>query len=169
MPQTFTLIQSLNTNSGAAAAFNFTSIPNTYTDLYMTLVMQATSSSPQSVLRVSFSSGSGYITQKLGGDATSAPGAGGNSGLSYLYQGNINASTGSTFGYADWYIPNYAGSTPKSYYGTASGVGGSQTVYINWVSGYSSGTSAISSITINNEYGNWAQYCTANLYGITKA
>jgi hypothetical protein len=169
MPQAFTLIQSLNTNSGAASAFNFTSIPNTYTDLYMTFTMQATSSSPQSVLQVTFSGGAGYITQKLGGQAGTTPGASGNSGLSALYQGNINASTGSTFGYADWYIPNYSGSTRKSYYGTASGVGNGQTVYINWVSGHSTGTSAISSITITNEYGNWAQYCTANLYGITKA
>jgi hypothetical protein len=170
MAQAFTLIQSQNSNSSTPSSFVFNSIPQGYTDLYLEGTLQGTSGSPQTVLQVAFSSGSGYITQKLGASPNSTPSAGGNSGLGSLYQGNINASTGSSFAFCNWYIPVYSSTVAnKGYYSTASGIWNSTPIYMNWVSGYSSQTAAISSITITNEYGNWAQYCTLNLYGILQA
>jgi hypothetical protein len=170
MPQTFTLIQSQNSNGTNPASFVFNSIPQGYTDLYMEATLQGTSGSPQTVLQVGFSGGSSYQTQKLGANPNNAPGAGGNSGLSYLYQGNINASTGNSFAFVNWYIPVYSSTVArKSYVGIASGAWNSTPIYMNWVAGYSGQTSAITSITIQNEYGNWAGFCTLNLYGILQA
>lgn len=170
MPQSFTLIQSQNSVGSTPSSFVFSSIPQGYTDLYMEATLQGTSGSPQTVLQVGFSSGSGYVTQKLGASPNSNPGAGGNSGLSYLYQGNINASTGDSYAFCNWYIPVYSSTVAnKGYYGTASGIWNSTPIFMNWIAGYSSQTAAISSITIQNEYGNWKANCTLNLYGITQA
>ena len=169
MPQSFTLIQSQNSNSSTPASFVFNSIPQGYTDLYLEGTLQGTSAAPQTVLQVALSGGSGYIVQKLGTSPNTTPSAGGNSGLPYLYQGNINASTGSAFAFCNWYIPVYSStSARKTYYGIASN-GTTGQAWLYWIAGYSAQTGAISSITVQNEYGNWANYCRLSLYGIQQA
>lgn len=169
MAQYFTLIQSLNTNGGASASFSFTSIPSTYTDLCLEMVLNGTSSSPQTVLLLQWNDATSRQTQKLGASPPGTPSAGGNSNLSYFYTGNINAGLSPNYGFFNIYIPRYAETLSKSFVGISTGADSGTPIYMNWVSGNSSATTAINTLTITNEYGNWSQYCSANLYGITKA
>jgi hypothetical protein len=80
-----------------------------------------------------------------------------------------NSQTASTFASNDMYIPNYAGSNNKSV--SVDGVqennataAASRLVAILW-----SNTAAITSLTLSPDYGNFAQYSTATLYGISKS
>jgi hypothetical protein len=83
--------------------------------------------------------------------------------------GAITASTNTsnTFANLETYVPNYLSSNQKSI--SLDGVGESNTTSDNWlnfVAGLWNGTSAITSIGLTCDTGNFVQYSTATLYGI---
>ena len=168
MANTYVLIASSTASAGAVTSFDFTSIPNTYTDLILKLSIRGSNSDQYISLLMRFNGAtSGYSTRRLDGDGSTASAAG-NSGLTYLYTGNpsANGNTANTFGNVEFYIPNYAGSYEKAYSEDSVGENNATLAFTQIIAGRSTGTSAINQITVYNEYGNFMQYSSAYLYGI---
>lgn len=166
---TMTLIASTTVGSGGASSIDFTSIPQTYTDLYLVIHGRTTrSGSDVDGNRLNFnSSTTGYTNRLLFGNGaavfsnTDTNATAGNS--------TGAANTANTFGSSGVYIPNYTSSNNKSF--TAEGVGeNNATGAFQFVSGALwSNVAAITSISIKSESGSdYVQHSTATLYGILK-
>jgi hypothetical protein len=171
MATTYKLISSVTVGSGGAASMNFTSIPQTYTDLQMLVTMRkATSDSTD--LRITFNGvTSGYFYRHLKGNGATVYGGGQNNSSYYYIEDVVPGSdyTANTFGSATIYIPNYTSSNAKSMSTDGVSENNSTTAFINLNSGLTNATAAITSIGINAATGNLAQYSTAYLYGISNA
>jgi hypothetical protein len=160
-----TLIQTVTVGAGGAASIDFTSIPQTYTDLVVKVsVRQTTGSFP-----TLFFYFNGLTTNRsfrsLYGTGSSAISSNGTDAIAGLTTGS--SETANTFGSFDIYIPNYAGSTNKS--ASADGVSenNATTSYQFLVANLWSSTAAITSLTLLTG-GTLAQHSSASLYGITK-
>ena len=171
MPNTFIKIASVTVGSGGASTIDFTSIPQTYTDLCVKLSLRGTNNDPYLLIGTRINGAtSGYTTRRLYGYSGSGTGVGsdGNTGLTYLYGGYppASAATANTFGSDEFYFPNYTGSTQKTYSQDSAPANNSGIALFTLIAGLSTSTSAINQITFYNEYGNFTQYSTATLYGI---
>jgi hypothetical protein len=174
MANTFVKIASVTVGAGEAANIDFTSIPQTYTDLMVVHSMRGANSGTISTVDVTFNnSTSGYNNRSTFGTSTGV--------LSYVYtnlqylwggyyQGN--GTTANTFGNGQIYIPNYANSTLAKTIlidqVSESNSTAENSAFATTNTGLWNNTSAITSVKLTNEYGNWKQYSTATLYGIKK-
>ena len=154
--------------SGGAASIDFTSIPSTYTDLLVKVSSRSNRAAADDFLKISFNG----LTTNLSHRSVSGDGSGVNSGSdgSFIYgRMNGNTSTASTFGSADFYITNYAGSTAKSV-SADTVLENNATLGIDYLlAGLWNATAAINQITLAPYYGSFVQYSTATLYGISKS
>ena len=172
MANTYTLISSVTVGSGGAATMGFTSIPSTYTDLVLKISARNTDSANNRQIRLQLNSSSSaqYSYRNLYGDGGGAASSTESSITSqFVALQPAATSTASTFGNTEIYFPNYAGSTNKS--SSVDGVtenNGSE-AYTNLVANLWANTSAISAIELQTNSGNFAQYSTAYLYGISNA
>ncbi len=172
MPATFTLISSVTVGSGGAANIDFTSIPQTYTDLLLKVSARSTAAPGVAVdnLNAQFNGNTAvvYSEKGLGGNGSAAYSQQYTRNLVGVGLLNSSNSTANTFGNSEIYIPNYAGSNNKS--SSADGVTENNAT-ASWVemdAGLFSNTSAITSIKLSCG-GNFVQYSTAYLYGISNA
>lgn len=172
MPNTFIKIATVTVGAGGAANIDFTSISGTYTDLLVKVSarsVDAVNSSDPLVIRLNGSS-SNLSARALYGE-------GSGSGLSLTRASNSNVAwtstavnTASTFGSAEWYLPNYTGSTNKSISSDAVQENNATAAIASLSAILWSNTAAINQITILTGNGsNLAQYSTATLYGISKS
>ena len=173
MATTYTLISSVTVGSGGAANIEFTSIPATYTDLYVLASIRSNrSGTTESNITLKFNaSGANYSRRELDGDGASATssGATGISAFEYIYVPSATA-TANTFNNIGIYIPNYAGSNNKSFSIDNAQENNITTAYSQLEAGLWSDSSAITSIRLTEQYGNnLVQYSTAYLYGISNA
>lgn len=164
-------IQTVTVGAGGAASIEFTSIPATYTDLVLKTANRSTRSATTDTLFLKFNNTTTSYSQRrlyafgttVGSDSLSSTG---------LIIGGTTAAnaTANTFSNIEIYIPNYAGSTNKSV--SSDGVSEDNSSSGNFLllnAGLWSNTSAINQITLNCDVGNFAQYSTATLYGVTSA
>jgi hypothetical protein len=109
---TMTLIET-KTVGTATNTLQFTSIPQTYTDLYITLSVRTSIADNigYTTLRVNNNT-SNWTTRHLQGNSSAA--AGGSSSSAPDFFGSGGNTTADTFGSGTVYIPNYTGSTNKS-------------------------------------------------------
>jgi len=164
-----TLISTVTVGSGGAATIDFTSIPQTYTDLQILLSARSATTSEDDIrCRFNGDTASNYPFRSLYGTGASA--GSGSGTLNFLYMGVTNSSTmtANTFSNHSLYIPNYTGSTSKSASSDSvdenNATGATQLLIASrWT-----GTAAITSITLSGASGNLAQYSTASLFGILK-
>jgi hypothetical protein len=172
MANTYTLIASSTVGSGGAANFNFTSIPNTYTDLLLVMSARTTYADYSEQILVQFNndgSTSNYVDRILYGFNTTVGSATrtGNSGPQDFNA--VSASnTANTFSNNQLYIPNYASSNYKSYgFETVVENNGTNNTLI-MDAGIWKNTSAITSIKASTiqSGSTFVQYSTAYLYGI---
>ena len=167
MPNTFTKIASVSVGSGGAASMAFSSIPSTYTDLVIKYTARAATGAVQYVDIALNGSSASFTTRGLEGDGATA----------YSYTSTNKAGvfaastyTASTFANNEIYIPNYAGSTNKSYSVDSVTENNATTSFAAMLAGLWSNTAAITSITLTlATAANFAQYSTATLYGISKS
>jgi hypothetical protein len=169
MANTMTLIASSTAGVGGTAAFDFTSIPSTYTDLCVKLSLRDTSAGNDTGKTwVTFNNNtSSYSEKALYGNGASA-GSFSASGANLTLNGNSADSfgnTANTFASLDIYIPNYAGSNYKSVSSDTVSEQNGTTAYSVLDAGLWSNTSAITRITITSNL-LYTQYSTAYLYGI---
>jgi hypothetical protein len=170
---TFTLIESLS-SAGSTAIFTFNTIPGTYTDLVLFLSGRGTTADNRQGVNLYFNNttGSGYSGKEVRGFDSNSVGSV-NSDTRYIDTMRMPSSnaTASTFSNISFYIPNYAGSTNKSVSIDAAGQenNSSSSYYIDLAAGLWSNTSAITRIDVKAEVGNFANYSTAYLYGVSNA
>ena len=169
MANTYTLISSVTVGAGGAANIEFTSIPSTYTDLVVKLSGR-NSASGDDRFEIQFNGSSSNLSQRrLYGEGTNtasdAPAG------AIQPTGIVQDSyTANTFGNTEIYIPNYASSNNKSLSVDAITENNATTAYAMMVAGLWSDSSAITSIKlIPMSAGNFKQYSTAYLYGISNA
>jgi hypothetical protein len=167
MPATYEPIAT-TTLGTAAATITFSSIPATYTDLRLTLLVNTTSVDARN-LRYTFNSdtGTNYSVTRLEGNGTSALSSRATS-AAYM-QPTLNTTTSSTIPtFYEMDVFSYAGSTNKtslfSLNADKNGSGASGKVVGLWRS-----TAAINTIGITLNTGNFAAGTTATLYGIKNA
>jgi hypothetical protein len=165
---TMTLIASVTVGSGGATSMNFTSIPQTYTDLKVLLSEYAGNGGPTPRVRFNGSS-SGYSEKLLYGDGSTAASAS-SSGADH-FEWITNGTTGASniFGNAEFYIPNYTSSNYKSVSGDSVQEANTTATSTYLDAGLWSNTAAITSISIYAYFGAFAQYSTAYLYGISNS
>jgi len=164
-----TLIES-KTLGTAAASIEFTSIPQTYTDLVVLLSLRGNTTSGEASM-IFNSTSSSWSSKHLYGDGSSAASNNNPYAPSVLYLGGVSHSnhTANTFGNQLVYIPNYAGSTNKSV--SVDSVMENNATYSlqNLLAGLWSDTAAINSITIGLVGGaSYAVGSTVSLYGVLK-
>jgi hypothetical protein len=156
--------------SGGAASIDFTSIPGTYTDLLLKVSTRSDLANAFSASSLSFNSNTAnYSWRELFGVGNSQ---GSNNG-SDITKGSAQvtgaSATASTFSNIEIYIPNYASANYKSFSvdgvteNNATSAAAVLYAYL-W-----SNVAAITSIALTANTGNYVQYSTATLYGISKS
>lgn len=169
MPTTMKLIAK-NTLGADAANVSFTSIPDTYTDLYLVCSARSTrASSVQDPIELRFNgTGTTNLSSRLlYGDGASA--ASTTSTRIYAYSITAASATANTFGIVEAYIPNYAGSINKSVSITAASETNGTTAFVSASAGLWSDTAAITDIYVYAANGSLLSGSSFFLYGITKA
>lgn len=169
MPNTMTLIQAVTVGSGGASSISFTSIPSTYTDLILyTSTRAASTGANWALMSVNSTSDTTIDLKHMIADgntvATQAYGSG-------RLTNNQNGFSANTFAYAKMYMPNYLNTSRNK----SMAVLGAQTnntssprpscfiTSLKW-----NNNAAVNSIVFTLDGGgNFAQYSTAYLYGIS--
>jgi hypothetical protein len=165
MPTTYDKIQSVTVGSGGVPSVEFTSIPQTYTDL---------------IVKVSGRDGDNNFQMNMifnnSGSATNiyaqATGTGANAGTQGDMRFVVNASStqANTFGVMECYIADYTSSINPKPSGTLSATeGNTVTAYMRIGSNTWPSASAVTAIKFQNvSGGNVPEFCTFYLYGIKK-
>ena len=165
MANTFDKIQTVTVGSGGAATIDFTSIPQTYTDLKILVSLRASVAGANSWVKFN-SISTGYTGKQLYGYAT----GNGSSTLTNNAIGplaNESGFTASIFSNCEMYIPNYTLAIYKAYVMNSVTENNATTAYVNLMGGTWANTAAITNISIvQNDGANFVQYSTATLYGI---
>jgi hypothetical protein len=171
MANTYRLIASSTVGSGGSSSIDFSSIPSTYTDLLLKVSARTddtVNDSDTIVIRFNGST-SNLSARALYGSGSAA------ASLTRTTNSNVawtdtDVNTASTFGNAEWYIPNYAGSTNKSVSNDAVQENNATAAIASLSAILWSSTSAINQITLVSGNGkNFKQHSTAYLYGISNA
>jgi hypothetical protein len=170
MANTFIKLSTVTVGASGASSIDFTSIPQTFTDLKVVLSSRSDRSSGgvNDYAKITFNnSNTGYSIRSIYGDGSTA--------ASNNYTGNwvepfgitSDTSTASVFGSLEIYIPNYTSSNNKSISMDGVAETNATTQYNGLSAGVWSNTAVITSIKMIPYYGtNWKQYSTATLYGI---
>ena len=169
MPDTMTLISSATAGSGGASSFDFTSIPNTYTDLLIKISARVTGGAGVKDIAIQYNgdTGSNYTYVEMVGTGAST-----STGTATTVRHNTisppDNTTANTFGNVDIYIPSAFTSYQKSssVSAVAENNSASTDVQLRLQGWLWSGTSAITSIKIFAPGQTMTQYSTAYLYGI---
>lgn len=164
---TMTLISTVTLGS-AAANIELTSIPGTFTDLLITASLRSAWANNIEGLLVAFNgSTSNFTWRNLEGNGSSA--SSGSSSVGRAGVINANSSTSNTFGSMRFYIPNYAGSTNKSYSVESVTENNATFSWQELTAGLWSNTAAITSIRFTPDQGNnLLTGSTMSVYGILK-
>lgn len=172
---TYTLISSVTVGAGGAANMEFTSIPQTYTDLVVILSGRSNTARAQDGMYISieFNGSTTNLSSKFlytdGGTGTLVA-ASGNGSTSILSWNNPSSYTANTFGNTSWYIPNYTSSNNnKSVSLDSVTENNAVDALLTLTTGLWSNTAAITSIKLNPSPASFVQYSTAYLYGISNA
>jgi hypothetical protein len=170
MANTFVKIATVTVGSGGATSIDFTSIPSTYTDLQLFASLRDNTGATGKDYKIEFNGvTTSYSYKRIYGDGAAAYSDGASTGQSLTID-SANA-TASTFANCLIYIPNYAGSTNKSWSAdtvSENNASGANSAYANLYAGLWSNTAAITSISLKPVSGTPTiqQYSTATLYGI---
>jgi hypothetical protein len=168
MANTFELIAAVTVGSGGAASIDFTSIPSTYTDLCVKVSSRSNRAGTTDNLFMKINGvTTNRSTRVLYGNGSSA-----SSFTETVYIGELDASgnTSSTFSSHEVYVPNYAGSTNKSFSVDGVTEQNGTAAYATLLAGLWSSTAAITSLSFYSGYGTaLVEYSTAYLYGVKNA
>jgi hypothetical protein len=160
--------------SGGAATIDFTSIPATYTDLVLKLSTRQSGASSATTIRMGFNGSTAAIysyryIQGDGGSASSSSGTGATNTSNETVVNNGAGATASTFASGEVYIPNYTSANAKSWSADSVQENNASTAYSRLTAGLWNNSTAINRISLVDSEGNFVQYSTATLYGISKS
>ena len=163
MANTYTLIASSTVGAGGAASIDFTSIPSTYTDLCVKLSLRLNDTQLNyGVMRINGAT-TNFTYRSLEGSGSTA--ASYNGSVSNYGIPEVSSYTSSTFSSHEVYIPNYAGSTNKSFSVDAVTENNATASYADLIAGLWANSAAINQLTFYAPTGSFVQYSTAYLYG----
>lgn len=170
MPNTMTLISSATVGAGGAASIDFTSIPQTYTDLVLKLSLRNALADVWDNADIAFNGiTTTYTNLQLRGNGSTATSAKSTTQPAINYWHVVsNSATASTFGNAEIYIPNYTGSANKSVSVDSVTEQNATSSAATLTAGLWAHSAAITSIKITGNGSNFVQHSTAYLYGIVK-
>lgn len=151
--------------AGGSATIEFTSIPSTYTDLKIVMSLRSNSADLDTLISFNGSSTS-FTAKRLYGSGSAAASDSTSRSAGLL---DMSTYTASTFANNEIYIPNYTGSTNKSFSVDSVTENNATAAYSLLNAGLWSNTAAITSITVAPSLGSFVQYSTASLYGISKS
>jgi hypothetical protein len=168
MANTFVKIQTITAGSGGTSSFDFTSIPQTYTDLKIFVSVRSTLAQIYGAGSLQFNSdtGSNYIWRRIGGQGVGVGSDLLNPATSIIYEFVGANSTASIFANAEIYIPNYTVASQKSVSIDSVGENNATEAYQTFTAGKWTNTAAITSIKLFSLSQTIVQYSTATLYGI---
>ncbi len=166
-------IATVSVGSGGSSSISFTSIPSTYKHLqirYMASSDSSTDGSYNVQSRFNSDSASNYTLHLIDGDgsSTSAYGA---ANLDHMYIGNVTSSFGG-FSLANAYgvniidVLDYANTNKFKTTRMLNGYDINGSGKLQLISNLWRSTTAVTSISINPQVGNWRQYSQFALYGI---
>jgi hypothetical protein len=162
MANTFKKIQTVTVGSGGSATIEFSSIPQTYTDLKIVVSARSTNADIDDHLFVKPNNSASNMTQIwLRGSGSAA-----SSSTSVRFAIPGATSTASVFGNTELYIPNYTSANFKSFSGETVQETNATEAYQYLCAFLWSDTAAITSLVLDLSNGNFAQYSTATLYGV---
>ena len=169
MANTYTLIEG-KTLSSTTVSVTFSSIPQTYTDLVLKVSGRVTGTGTDLNLNVLLNNNNTNYTVRGLANLGSSTILSYNTTVDPGYIGQVTAATAvaNTFGNAEMYIPNYAGSTNKSY---SVDNNASTTVQnrLDFIAGSWSNTAAVTSLVVRTNNGtSFLTNSTFYLYGINK-
>lgn len=167
MANTFVKIATVTVPSGGQSAITFSSIPQTYTDLCLKLSSRGVNANLYNYVSVAFNGSTSNQTQiQLEGDGSSVSSA---TLSNFQFITDAGSNTTNTFGNHELYIPNYASANYKSASMDSVMEQNGTTAYCDAKAYYWSINSAITSITLTGITGNFAEFSTAYLYGISNS
>lgn len=170
MADTFKKIASVTVGVGGAASMEFTSIPATFTDLILYVSTRSSTTEDSFGIRFNNDSATNYSFKQINGNGSVAASAGGTTSNKILGgRQSESGYTANTFGNNSFYIPNYAGSANKSVSVDGVNENNATTVRTQLTAGLYPQTTAITRIDVIPDAGNFVQYSTATLYGISKS
>lgn len=160
---TMTALSTVTVGAGGAASINFTSIPQTYTDLVMVISAKSNRADSNDWCYVTINGSNTTEFRMILGEGTGVS--------SYTSSSALGVSTGATsatgFGNLSVYLPNYTTSNIKSFSVDAVQENNTNTAYMNVFAGYINTTNAVTSLGLTPIYGTaFLQYTTATLYGV---
>jgi len=163
MALTYEPIATFTTTTSSTTSYTFSSIPSTYTDLFVVCSLKATSADSSITLRFNGDSGSNYSATQLYGNGSSAVSQRlSNQTLGYL---SFNGFPTATFGPTIIQCQNYSNATTNKTYLCRGGYAAAST---DATVGLWRNTAAITSMTLFS--GNFFDTgCTFTLYGIKAA
>jgi hypothetical protein len=174
MANTYSLIQAVTVGSGGSATIEFTSIPQTYTDLLLKLSLRSSiagnnQGSAEMIFNNSTATNYSYRNLRGSGSATVSGTASSQAFIRVTNNHPTAGNTASIFCNSEIYIPNYTSSQAKSTSESNISENNDPTAFMHLVAGLWSLTSAITSIKLTSEATDFVQYSTAYLYGISNA
>jgi hypothetical protein len=169
MSANYVLIEKISVGAAGASSVTFSGIPQTgYTDLVVKM------STRSSYTGYSYGWVSMQMNTSVGSTMKNLYGEGSSTGsfsptTTQTTVTDAANATSNTFSSVEIYIPNYAGSNPKSF--SIDGVSeknASTENFLHLTAGLFSSSAAITSLTIAPEYNSFVQYTTFYLYGVAK-
>ena len=168
----YILLERITVGAAGASSVTFANIPQTgYTDLKVVMSVRTSWGNVPDWGSVRFNgdSGNNYSFKYINGSG-SAAGSSSASGANHaeITTGWVGASsTANTFANCEMYIPNYLGSTQKSFSVDATGENNASAAYSSLNAMLWTGTAAIFSITLASANGaTISQYSTFSLYAL---
>jgi len=167
MAANYVLLEKITVGAAGASSVTFSGIPQTgYTDLVVKVSGRNNNTSPNILFSINGST-STFSSIALYGDGASA--ASTTAVPRIVSYASTSTDTANTFGNTEIYIPNYTGSTNKSYSVDTVSENNATTAYTGLFAGLWSTTSAITSLTFTpSSSGNFVQGSTFYLYGVAK-
>ena len=170
---TMTLVSTVTVGSGGAASIDFSSIPQTGTDLYLVTSIRGNSGLEFNTVSIKFNndSSSAYSWRRLlGNGSTASSSTQTTTTFMSFIAGNGAGGTSNVFSNSSYYLPNYAQSVVKSISFDGVVENNHPTGYQVMHAGLWNSTAAITSISLlpSGSSTIFDQYSTASLYTITK-
>jgi hypothetical protein len=160
----YTLIEK-KTLSSEASIIEFTGIPQIYSDLIMTISARGTTT--DGAVRLSINGSTSNLTARdLEGGGSGTPVSTSRTFIAPVI--TLSTATANTFGNAQLYFTNYAGSTNKSVSVDSVTENNGTLAYQSIIAGLWSQTAAITSLSISPPSGNLVSGSTVSLYGINR-
>lgn len=161
------LIQTVNA-TGSSATLEFTSIPQTYTDLVVKISVRQSSNNGNPYTPITFalnSSATNKTSRYLLGEGT---GVSSTNYTEFYAWTPSSLATANTFSSIELYLPNYTGSTNKSISLDGATENNATANLLAIGAALWSNTAAVTSVSFTTTAGNFVTGSTASLYGVLK-